>query len=268
MTKIKYDNYEMKKEMSYYQSRDDKELEKLLSDLMERYKIENPIVVNIEETYDYFNVVIKEKSIDFKKCLVSFPLFSESKFTVKFNGKYYYDVYDIYEDLFFIEKRVYENNKKECILEKIYTKNENDKLLRKENDISYYTYQYIFSNSFLNCKIAFSFPTDTNYNEISFIKNIFSNDKIDSIFKLYQIIRKNISNDNYKILLSDSIKGENLTVENGQILSYKHNVLEDNNETTYEYDKGKLYITKEEQPEQNSDYQKILRLIKGEKNEK
>ena len=268
MTKIKYDNYAIKKEMSYYQSKDDKELEKLLEDLINRYPFTEPVVTDIQETYDNFLVTIKEKSIDFKKCIVSFPLFSSNNFMVRFNGKYYYDLYEIYEDIAIILKRVYENKKKTCTFEKLYTKNENDKLLRKEKDNAYYTYQYLFKNDYLDCKIAFSFPVDTAFKEIELIRDIFSLEKVDSVFKLYQVILKNIPSSTYKIYVSDHNKDENLMVQDGQIISYRHSVSEDEHISIHEYDRGKLYVTKEEQPEKNLDHQKIFHLVKGDYNEK
>lgn len=263
MSKIKYATFSLKsKTKQYFKGNEIDKFEEFMEKLSKKYKIEKPVIKDIELDFDYLNVILNNNQETY---IITFDYYSSNLLFIKRKDKKIYDVLEKIDNTPFIIKRVFENKAKETKIEKIYTKDEKDNYTYFLNEIPYIMYIFQYKNHYLESKIKLCFPKSINFQSNLFMKYIVESQDIKTIEVLYEKIKDFILNKDNYIEISNNINlefPEKIIINNGELVEYKKNIKTNEEEKYLNYHNNKLFITKKENPITNENINQIKKIIK------
>ena len=248
-------------------------VENTIKTICYHYKIEYPEIINLKIDNN-LEIKIRDYKYDNRIYTITISPISRKPILVSLTGKNYIESFELFNDhIMSIDKRIYQNNDKNIIIEKhmFIGENGNCYLIKKEKiddneeEIPYTGLLFYFKNDYLNGELSFAIPESHPFVEKLFVKQLLEcNIEIPNIETLYCIV-KSIINCN-KI----NLKVENNTDKGKEIILVDNNKLKEyariTNDKKIEYKEGykDLKVTKyETESIDNQEFQKALKMIRS-----
>ena len=261
MKKISYDTLEAEKVLEEFNNSKINDPVDILLQIAKIYKLEKPIVMDVtlddSDFTPYYKIKMKDQIASYKNCYVAISEESRVPVLVKFEGKDYSDVFELYKGTLFLDAKLYSNEKKKIVLEKKYNSEGHDYTIPK-NNLDYVEFNYFYRNQYINCEIIFQLPKKIAFQYNLFPRFILNNEEeIKDMISLCEVVKNIIGSNDTFIFIENHIgnaRNEKIEVKNGIITAYDGYQIENKNKVFIEYYKDitsgheSYKVTREENP--------------------